>query len=276
MPRRSITTECWVDDSFADLPANAKLAFFRLITGPEVNACGAVHLTRRSAAKIAPDLPVTPDEFEGLVLALADADLVRTYPEDWLWLPAWIRHNVGGAGMILAARRAAATLPDSLRRAVTRELDKHVGTSQTKPVPEQEQNDQPRRTRHGTTPTTTTDKKPPHKQGKPGPSPPPSTPTSPPPSEDPPGRHPHGAVEVGKNPLRGVLPADQDQETGAAAPTARDREAAAAARDKVKAALTNTRGPFDNPRPEHPTLPDDPAERRAGIAARLHTPDHPG
>lgn len=121
MPRRSIDTEMWSDDRFGELSADAKLVFIRLTTGPDTTTCGAVRLATK---RVAVDCELTRPEVEDAVAELVDAGLVRRFDDGWVWLPAWIKHQVSGPGFIGAARRSAKGLPDSLTRAVHREIDR--------------------------------------------------------------------------------------------------------------------------------------------------------
>lgn len=124
MPRRSITTDAWIDDRFLDLTALAKLVFIRVVTGPEIGAAGAMRMTASRARKLAADLPATPDEWSAAWHELVEASLVRTYGDEWQWIPSWMRHQVSGIGMIRAARRQIRDVPEALGRAIGRELDR--------------------------------------------------------------------------------------------------------------------------------------------------------
>jgi len=121
MPRRSIDTEMWSDDRFDELSAYGKLVFIRLTTGPDITSAGAVRLAPK---RVAVDCGISREDVAAAVSELVDAGLVRSFDDGWLWLPNWIKHQVSGPGFIGAARRSAKALPDSLRRAVGREIDR--------------------------------------------------------------------------------------------------------------------------------------------------------
>ena len=121
MPRRSIETEMWSDPRFDDLTAHAKLVFIRLTTGPDTTSCGAV---RFAPKRVAVDCGMSREDTQQAVDELSEAGLVRAFADGWLWLPNWMKHQVHGPSFIGAARRAAKPLPDSLRRAVGREIDR--------------------------------------------------------------------------------------------------------------------------------------------------------
>lgn len=121
MPRRSINTDMWSDARFDDLTAPAKLVFLRLTTGPDTTSCGAVRL---SAKRVAADCSLNRADVDEAVDELVAAGIVRKFDDGWLWLPAWIKHQVSGPGFIGAARRAAKGLPEALTKAVNREIDR--------------------------------------------------------------------------------------------------------------------------------------------------------
>ncbi len=121
MPRRSIDTEMWSDARFSELSAHAKLVFIRLTTGPDTTPCGAVRLAPK---RVAVDCEISRDQVNDAMDELVHHDLVRRYDDGWVWLPSWIKHQVSGPGFIKSVRRASNGLPDSLARAVGRELDR--------------------------------------------------------------------------------------------------------------------------------------------------------
>lgn len=121
MPRRSIDTEMWSDEAFLDLPPDAKLVFIRLMTGPDTTPAGAV---RAPARRLAADTGLTPKRAESALDAVVAGGLARRYDDGWVWLPRWLKHQVSGPDFIRAARRATAGLPEALKVAVGRELDR--------------------------------------------------------------------------------------------------------------------------------------------------------
>lgn len=126
MPSRSVTTEIWSDPAFAALSSAAQLIFLRLVTGPETTAAGT---SRAMPKSLAVDCNLSSLAAEDALNELVDADLVRRYDGGWLWLPAWIDHQVNRGGMLIAARREAARrgLPRALSTALTRRLDARHG-----------------------------------------------------------------------------------------------------------------------------------------------------
>lgn len=141
MPRRSIDTEMWSDSRFGELSAPAKLVFIRLTTGPDTTTCGAVRIAPK---RIAVDCELERQAVEAAVDELVGAGLVRQFDDGWVWLPNWIKHQVSGPGFIGAARRAAKALPDSLTRAVNREIDRLFPRGKTAETAPDEPEPQPK------------------------------------------------------------------------------------------------------------------------------------
>jgi len=130
MPRRNLTTDAWIDDRFLALTATAKLAFIRVVTGPEIGPAGAIRLTTSRASKLAADIPAEGDEWADAWAELEVAELVRSYPDEWWLVPAWMRHQVSGIGMIRAAQREVKTTPEALGKWIDRELKRLFTVSQ--------------------------------------------------------------------------------------------------------------------------------------------------
>lgn len=154
VPRRSIDTAIWDDARFCELGASAQLLFFRLVTGGDTSAAGT---SRAPLRRLAADCGGLAHEAAAEALGeLVGAGLVRRYGDagEWLWLPAWVRHQVSGPGFIRAVRRAARECPEALRRAIDRALEDQIGPD--------------RADRARTTPRRTRDKKGADKQGEVG------------------------------------------------------------------------------------------------------------
>lgn len=125
MPRRTVDTAIWNDRRFSELSSSAKLVYLRLITGDDTGAAGATTVTPK---RLAVDAELEKAAVEGALEELVEAGLVRRYGDEWLWLPAWIRYQVHGPNFIRAVRRQARECPESLRKAIGRAVDGHVGT----------------------------------------------------------------------------------------------------------------------------------------------------
>lgn len=123
MPRRSIDTAVWADHRFTDLSADAKLVFFRLVTGDDMGPSGAMRVSTR---RIASDMCMSQKRAAAGLADLVDSGIARAYDDGWYWLPAWIKHQVTGVQFCRAVRRHARDCPDSLQRAIGRALDAHA------------------------------------------------------------------------------------------------------------------------------------------------------
>lgn len=124
MPKRTIDTAMWSDRRFADLSAHAQLVFIRLVTGPETIQCGATCVHPKTVAS---DCNLTRAEAAQAIDELAASGLVRGYDDEWLWMPKWMEHQVHAKNFIQSARASTKGLPDALRKAAGREIDRLFG-----------------------------------------------------------------------------------------------------------------------------------------------------
>lgn len=143
MPRRSIDTSIWNDDRFAMASPEAKLVYFRLITGDDTGPAGA---TRVHSRRLAADTGLSTKRAEIGVEELVGSGLVRRYDGGWQWLPSWIRYQVAGPNFCRAVRRQAKECPEALQKAIGRALDEHAprqesDRTQTEKEPVRSRND---------------------------------------------------------------------------------------------------------------------------------------
>lgn len=124
MPKRTIDTAMWSDRRFADLSAHAQLVFIRLVTGPETIQCGATCVHPKTVAS---DCNLTRAEAAQAIDELSASGLVRGYDDEWLWMPKWMEHQVHAKNFIQSARASTKGLPDALRKAAGREIDRLFG-----------------------------------------------------------------------------------------------------------------------------------------------------
>ena len=124
MAYRLVETGIWQDDgAFPDLSVLAKLVFFRLMTGPETTASGALKFRLPMlAASIGEG--VSRDDLEAALAELVRADLVRSYDGGWWYVKRFTRHQARSPSFLSAAERSVKTAPEALKKAVQREGEK--------------------------------------------------------------------------------------------------------------------------------------------------------
>ena len=115
---RTINVSVWQEPWFEELPPNAKLLFFYLLTNSRQTACGAFQVTQRA---ICHETHLTTAQVTRAMANLTASDTVRWWPDTGcvLLTQAYTQQRAHASKTYtVAARKAASDLPDTVYAAV--------------------------------------------------------------------------------------------------------------------------------------------------------------
>jgi hypothetical protein len=115
---RTIDVSIWQELWFEELPPNAKLLFFYLLTNSRQTACGAFQVTQRA---ICHETNLTATQVRSAMATLTTINKVIWWPDaGWVLLTRFYRHQRANASRTyeVAARKAAAILDETVYQAV--------------------------------------------------------------------------------------------------------------------------------------------------------------